>query len=109
VKSAINVNYARGEHTGKPQASDLYAAADLQVAGQVKTETLDSVEIGRAGQRHGRTLVFDVAAYWMDTGETSSSATATASRAGRSDAPWWAVESGSRIRYYRHLVLKGQL
>ncbi|MEH6488791.1 TonB-dependent receptor [Hyphomonas oceanitis] len=58
------VNYARGERA--PQASDLYRLQSLQVAGQVKTETLDSVEFGARGSAVDGRLVFDVAAYWMD-------------------------------------------
>lgn len=58
------VNYARGERA--PQVSDLYRLQNLQVAGEVETETLDSVEIGARGSVAGGRLVFDVAAYWMD-------------------------------------------
>ena len=58
------VNYARGERA--PQASDLYRLQSLQVAGEVDTETLDSVEVGARGSAAGGRLVFDVAAYWMD-------------------------------------------
>ena len=58
------VNYARGERA--PQASDLYRLQSLQVAGEVDTETLDSVEIGARGSAMDGRLVFDVAAYWMD-------------------------------------------
>ena len=58
------VNYARGERA--PQASDLYRLQDKQVAGEVDTETLDSVEIGARGSVANGRLVFDVAAYWMD-------------------------------------------
>ncbi|WP_241766872.1 TonB-dependent receptor [Hyphomonas oceanitis] len=58
------VNYARGERA--PQASDLYRLQDKQVAGQVQTETLDSVEVGARGSAVDGRLVFDVAAYWMD-------------------------------------------
>ena len=58
------VNYARGERA--PQASDLYRLQSLQVAGEVDTETLDSVEIGARGSVANGRLVFDVAAYWMD-------------------------------------------
>jgi iron complex outermembrane recepter protein len=58
------VNYARGERA--PQASDLYRLQSLQVAGEVDTETLDSVEVGARGRAAGGRLVFDVAAYWMD-------------------------------------------
>jgi iron complex outermembrane recepter protein len=58
------VNYARGERA--PQVSDLYRLQNLQVAGEVETETLDSVEIGARGSAIDGRLVFDVAAYWMD-------------------------------------------
>ncbi|WP_430404481.1 TonB-dependent receptor [Hyphomonas sp.] len=58
------VNYARGERA--PQVSDLFRLQNLQVAGEVETETLDSVEIGARGSAIDGRLVFDVAAYWMD-------------------------------------------
>jgi outer membrane receptor protein involved in Fe transport len=58
------INYARGERA--PQASDLYRLQSLQVAGEVKTEALDSIEIGARGSAVDGRLVFDVAAYWMD-------------------------------------------
>ena len=60
----LYANYARGERA--PQASDLYRLQSLQVAGQVKEETLDSVEIGARGNALNGRLVYDVAAYWME-------------------------------------------
>ncbi|HBX94387.1 MAG TPA: TonB-dependent receptor [Hyphomonas sp.] len=60
----LYANYARGERA--PQASDLYRLQILQVAGQVKEETLDSVEIGARGNALNGRLVYDVAAYWME-------------------------------------------
>lgn len=57
-------NYARGARA--PQVSDLYRLQNLQVPGEVRTETLDSLEIGlRGGGLDGR-LDYDLAAYWMD-------------------------------------------
>ena len=60
----LYVNYARGERA--PQASDLYRLQNLQTVGEVRKETLDSVEIGARGSALKDRLVFDVAAYVME-------------------------------------------
>lgn len=54
-------NYARGQRA--PQASDLYRLQNLQVAGEVEEETLDSFEIGLRGAVLRDALIFDLAAY----------------------------------------------
>jgi len=60
----LYANYARGARA--PQVSDLYRLQNLQVVGEIETETLDSVEIGARGSSLDGRFVFDVAAYWMD-------------------------------------------
>ncbi len=60
----LYANYARGQRA--PQASDLYRLQNLQVAGEVEEETLDSFEIGARGNALDGRFVFDVAAYWME-------------------------------------------
>lgn len=60
----LYANYARGARA--PQVSDLYRLQNLQVVGEIETETLDSVEIGARGSGLDGRLVFDIAAYWMD-------------------------------------------
>ena len=60
----LYANYARGARA--PQVSDLYRLQSRQVAGEIDTETLDSLEIGIRGQRLYGRLDFDVAAWWMD-------------------------------------------
>ncbi|MFN7165370.1 MAG: TonB-dependent receptor, partial [Hyphomonas sp.] len=60
----LYANYARGARA--PQVSDLYRLQNLQVAGEVETETLDSVELGVRGDALFGHLDFDIAAYWME-------------------------------------------
>jgi iron complex outermembrane recepter protein len=60
----LYANYARGARA--PQVSDLYRLQNLQVVGQIDTETLDSIEIGTRGSAFDGRLVYDIAAYWMD-------------------------------------------
>ncbi|HPF22654.1 MAG TPA: TonB-dependent receptor [Hyphomonas sp.] len=60
----LYANYARGARA--PQVSDLYRLQNLQLPGQVETETLDSIEIGARGAALDGRFVFDLAAYWMD-------------------------------------------
>ena len=59
----LYLNFARGQRA--PQASDLYRLQSQQVVGQVKSETLDSVEFGGRGSALSGRLNFDVAAYAM--------------------------------------------
>ena len=61
---ALYANYARGQRA--PQASDLYRLQNLQTVGEVKSETLDSFEIGARGAVLDGRLYFDVAAYVME-------------------------------------------
>ena len=61
---ALYANYARGQRA--PQASDLYRLQSLQTPGEIKTETLDSFEIGARGGLLDGALEFDLAAYSMD-------------------------------------------
>lgn len=61
---SLYANYARGARA--PQVSDLYRLQNLQVPGQVRSETLDSLEIGARGEALFGHLIFDVAAYWME-------------------------------------------
>ncbi|MAJ09273.1 MAG: TonB-dependent receptor [Ponticaulis sp.] len=61
---ALYANYARGQRA--PQASDLYRLQSLQTVGEVKSETLDSLEIGARGAVLDGRLYFDVAAYVME-------------------------------------------
>ena len=60
----LYANYARGARA--PQVSDLYRLQNLQLPGQIDTETLDSVELGTRGSALDGRLVFDLTAYWMD-------------------------------------------
>ncbi len=60
-KVDLYANYARGERA--PQVSDLYRLQNLQVAGEIDTETLDSFEIGARGSAFGQRLDYDIAAY----------------------------------------------
>ena len=59
----LYLNFARGQRA--PQASDLYRLQSQQLVGQVKSETLDSVEFGGRGSALSGRLNFDVAAYAM--------------------------------------------
>ncbi|MDF1681138.1 TonB-dependent receptor [Ponticaulis sp.] len=61
---ALYANYARGQRA--PQASDLYRLQSLQTVGEVKSETLDSLELGARGAVLDGRLYFDVAAYVME-------------------------------------------
>jgi iron complex outermembrane recepter protein len=61
---SLYANYARGARA--PQVSDLYRLQNLQVAGEIKAETLDSVELGVRGDALYGHLDFDIAAYWME-------------------------------------------
>lgn len=61
---ALYANYARGQRA--PQASDLYRLQSLQTVGEVKSEALDSLEIGARGTMLDGRLYFDVAAYVME-------------------------------------------
>jgi outer membrane receptor protein involved in Fe transport len=60
----LYANYTRGARA--PQVSDLYRLQNLQLPGEVETETLESVEVGARGSALAGRLVFDLAAYWMD-------------------------------------------
>ena len=59
----VYANLARGQRA--PQASDLYRLQSLQTVGEVKSETLDSFEIGLRGAALQDRFVFDLAAYTM--------------------------------------------
>lgn len=61
---SLYANYARGARA--PQVSDLYRLQNLQVVGQVKAETLDSLEMGVRGEALYGHFTYEVAAYWMD-------------------------------------------
>lgn len=61
---AFYANYARGARA--PQVSDLYRLQSLQLPGEIRTETLDSLEVGARGTLASGRLVFDVAAWWME-------------------------------------------
>ena len=61
---SLYANYARGGRA--PQVSDLYRLQNLQVAGEIKAETLDSLELGVRGDALFDHLDFDIAAYWME-------------------------------------------
>ncbi len=61
---ALYANYARGQRA--PQASDLYRLQSLQTVGEVKSETLDSLEIGARGAVLDGRVYFDIAAYVME-------------------------------------------
>ena len=60
----LYANYAVGQRA--PQASDLYRLQNLQTVGEVKSETLDSLEIGARGSTFDGILYFDLAAYVME-------------------------------------------
>ncbi|MFN3313415.1 MAG: TonB-dependent receptor [Hyphomonas sp.] len=60
----VYANYARGARA--PQVSDLYRLQNLQRPGEVRTETIDSAEIGLRGDGLGGRLDYDLAAYWME-------------------------------------------
>ena len=60
----LYANYARGERV--PQVSDLYRLQNLQEAGEIEPESLDSIEIGVRGYALGGLLYYDVAAYHME-------------------------------------------
>lgn len=61
---ALYANYARGARA--PQVSDLYRLQNRQVAGEIDTETLDSLEIGARGSSFGGQLDFDIALWGME-------------------------------------------
>jgi len=61
---SLYANYARGARA--PQVSDLYRLQNRQVAGEIKAETLDSLEFGVRGDALFDHLDFDIAAYWME-------------------------------------------
>ncbi len=61
---SLYANYARGARA--PQVSDLYRLQNLQVAGEIEAETLDSMEVGVRGYALFGHLDFDIAAYWME-------------------------------------------
>ncbi|MEX1251591.1 MAG: TonB-dependent receptor [Hyphomonas sp.] len=61
---SLYANYARGARA--PQVSDLYRLQNRQVAGEIKAETLDSIELGVRGDALFGHLDFDIAAYWME-------------------------------------------
>jgi outer membrane receptor protein involved in Fe transport len=60
----LYANYARGARA--PQVSDLYRLQNLQVPGEIREETLDSLELGVRGEALFGHLDFDIAAYWME-------------------------------------------
>jgi len=59
---ASYANLSRGARA--PQVSDVYELQNRQVIGQIKPETLDSLEVGSRGKVLGAN--FDVAAFWMN-------------------------------------------
>ncbi len=59
----VYVNFARGARA--PQVSDLYRLQSLQRPGEIRTETIDSAEIGLRGYGFGGRLDYDLAAYRM--------------------------------------------
>lgn len=61
---SLYANYARGART--PQVSDLYRLQNRQLAGEIKAESLDSLEAGIRGEALYGHLDFDIAAYWME-------------------------------------------
>ena len=61
---ALYANYARGARA--PQVSDLYRLQSLQLPGEIRTETLDSVELGVRGEALDGHLDYDIAAWWME-------------------------------------------
>lgn len=61
---SLYANYARGARA--PQVSDLYRLQNLQTVGEIKAESLDSVEAGVRGDALFGHLDFDIAAYWME-------------------------------------------
>ena len=60
----LYANLARGQRA--PQASDLYRLQSQQEVGEVKSETLDSFEIGLRGSALNDRLIFDLAGYVME-------------------------------------------
>ncbi len=58
---SVYFNYARGRRA--PQTTDLYRIESNQIAGDVESETLDSMELGVRGRYLGFT--YDLAAYYM--------------------------------------------
>lgn len=61
---SLYANYARGARA--PQVSDLYRLQNLQTVGEIKAESLDSLEAGVRGEALFGHLDFDIAAYWME-------------------------------------------
>lgn len=59
---SLYFNYARGRRA--PQTTDLYRLESNQIAGQVTSETLDSIEFGVRGRVQG--VTYDLAAYYME-------------------------------------------
>ena len=60
LSSYINLS----EGARAPQVTDLYELQNKQQVGEVKSETLQSAEIGTRGTLAG--ITFDLAGYWMD-------------------------------------------
>jgi outer membrane receptor protein involved in Fe transport len=60
--SAAYIRYAEGARA--PQTNDAYRLQSHQVAGQIKPESIESVEVGYRGSNDF--LTWDVAAYWME-------------------------------------------
>jgi len=60
-EAELFINLARGQRA--PQASDLYRLQSAQLPGQVRTERLDSLEIGARGKIGDDLLTYEVAAY----------------------------------------------
>ena len=58
---ASYANLSRGARA--PQVSDLYSLQKQQIVGQIKPESVDSIEVGNRGKILGAN--FDMAAYWM--------------------------------------------
>jgi iron complex outermembrane receptor protein len=61
---SLYANYARGARA--PQVSDLYRLQNLQTVGEIKAESVDSLEAGVRGEALFGHLDFDIAAYWME-------------------------------------------
>ncbi len=59
----VYINYARGARV--PQVSDLYRLQNLQVPGEIESETVDSLELGWRGVALNGALKFELAAYHM--------------------------------------------
>lgn len=60
----LYTNYARGARA--PQVSDTYRLQQFQRPGEIRTETIDSLEAGLRGTGFGGRLDYDLAAYWME-------------------------------------------